>query len=252
VTDQPIEQTAVHWSASADFRGKLRALKGKHKTSAMMKDDVWEIWLHNAFDVKSLTELKMTPEVALDIITTTASRVFNPRPSATAPEAKPANAPSDANSGQNQNRDTSPLPSTPPIAQSVPVVAPKTGEEKMSGKKEEIRQKYTAKLKGKDYLEVQGRVLLFRNQHPDWSIETDMAALDDTSAVFKATVRNAEGRIIATGHGRASEEGTKHLGGRYIEKAETAAIGRALALAGFGTDSSLDDSDYLSDNPRAA
>ena len=115
--------------------------------------------------------------------------------------------------------------------------------------KEEIRRKYNQPQRGKDYLMVQGRVLIFRVDHPDWTIETDHILLTEDTAVFKATIRNAEGRVIASGHGKATEAGTKNLGGRYIEKAETAAIGRALALAGFGTDDSLDDGDYLADSP---
>lgn len=115
--------------------------------------------------------------------------------------------------------------------------------------KAQIRERYNKPQRGNDYLVVQGRVLLFRLEHPDWTVETDAVLMTDTAAVFKATIRNPEGRIISTGHGKATEAGTKNLSGRYIEKAETSAIGRALALAGFGTDDSLDDSDYLADSP---
>lgn len=118
--------------------------------------------------------------------------------------------------------------------------------------KEDIRDKYTKPISGKDYLQVSGRVLLFRLDHPSWTIETDNVALTDTSAVFKCTIRDDAGRIISTGHGRATEAATKSLGGRFIEKAETAAIGRALALAGFGTDDTLDDVEYPADSPIAA
>lgn len=120
-----------------------------------------------------------------------------------------------------------------------------------AAKRDEIRNKFTMDMRGKEYLVVQGRVSLFRLEHPDWTIETDVIALTDNAAVFKATIKNAEGRVIATGHGRATDSGTKNLGGRYIEKSETAAIGRALALAGFGSDDTLDDRDYLSDSPIA-
>lgn len=115
--------------------------------------------------------------------------------------------------------------------------------------KSQIRERYNKPQRGNDYLTVPGRVLLFRLDHPDWTIETEHVLLTETAAVFRAVIRNMEGRVIATGHGKATEAGTKNLGGRYIEKAETAAIGRALALAGFGTDDSLDDSEYLSDSP---
>ena len=118
-------------------------------------------------------------------------------------------------------------------------------------KKDEIRNKYNKPQRGNDYLMVQGRVLLLRLEHPDWAIETDIIGIGEDYAVFKAWVRNADGRIIATGHGRATEGKTSNLGGRFVEKAETAAIGRALALAGYGTDDTLDDADYLADSPVA-
>jgi hypothetical protein len=121
--------------------------------------------------------------------------------------------------------------------------------DKSTDAKAEIRNKYNKPQRGNDYLMVQGRVLLLRLEHPDWTIETDLIGMTDDAAVFKATVRNSDGRIVATGHGRATEGKTSNLGGRFIEKAETAAIGRALALAGFGTDDTLDDSDYLADSP---
>ena len=50
-------------------------------------------------------------------------------------------------------------------------------------------------------------------------------------AVFRATVFNAEGKIMATGTKKEDVKGF----GDYMEKAETGAVGRALALCGFGT-----------------
>jgi hypothetical protein len=161
-----------------------------------------------------------------------------------------ASTPPDANNGHlevTQGKDSDVSQPTKPVPQS----EPKTGITDLSEKRDEIRSKYTLDMRGKDYLTVQGRVLLFRLEHADWTLDTDVIAITDLIAVFKATIKNAEGRVIASGHGRATEAGTKNLGGRFVEKAETAAIGRALALAGYGTDDSLDDSDYLSDSPVA-
>lgn len=127
--------------------------------------------------------------------------------------------------------------------------APETGNPEPIDIKDKIREKYNQPQRGKDYLTVAGRVLIFRVDHPDWSIETDIIAVTETTAVFKAVIKNAEGRVLASGHGRATEAGTKNLGGRFLEKAETAAIGRALAICGYGTDDTLDDADYLADSP---
>lgn len=176
-----------------------------------------------------------------------------------APPAEPP-APAAPETGAQAAQATPPATTPPVKAQNATnrPVETKNGQSKDNpvtsepDAKEYIRAKYTKKLQGgKEYLEVQGRVLLFRLDHPDWSLETDVIAMTDDAAIFKCTIRNADGRIISTGHGRATAAGTKNLGSRFIEKAETAAIGRALSLASYGTDDTLEDSDYLADSPVA-
>lgn len=86
-------------------------------------------------------------------------------------------------------------------------------------------------LKGKNYLPVQQRVLWFREEHPDWGIETECVEQSDKHTKFKAMIKNEAGRIIATAHQREDFADFKD----HYAKAETAAIGRALALCGYGT-----------------
>jgi hypothetical protein len=86
-------------------------------------------------------------------------------------------------------------------------------------------------LKGKQYLQVAHRLVWMREEHPDWSLETEFARLDETHALAKATIRDQGGRVIAVAHKR---EDKAHFPD-FIEKSETGAIGRALALCGFGT-----------------
>lgn len=86
-------------------------------------------------------------------------------------------------------------------------------------------------LRGKDYLEVKYRVVWFREEHPDWSIETAFTATDDESACARAVIRDASGRVLATSHKTETVKGFPD----FLEKAETGAIGRALALVGYGT-----------------
>lgn len=86
-------------------------------------------------------------------------------------------------------------------------------------------------LKGKDYLEVKYRLIWFREEHPDWTIETQLVAAEDKSAMMKATVKDESGRVLATSHKVENAAGFPD----YLEKAETGAIGRALALCGYGT-----------------
>lgn len=105
---------------------------------------------------------------------------------------------------------------------------------------------------GRDYLDVKWRVVWFRDEYPDWTVNTQVIQLEPF-AVMRAEIINPEGRLIATGHGMAKDTGNNVWSGRAVEKAETAAIGRALALAGFGTQfaEGFEDSedDHLADSP---
>lgn len=86
-------------------------------------------------------------------------------------------------------------------------------------------------MRGKDYLEVKWRILWFREEKPDWAIQTEFVSTTADSAFCKASILNQEGRIIATSHKFEDKQGF----GDFREKAETGAIGRALALIGYGT-----------------
>jgi hypothetical protein len=94
-------------------------------------------------------------------------------------------------------------------------------------------------LKGKEYLEVKYRLVWFREDHPDWSIETELISVTEVSAYARATIRDEHGRIIATSHKFENVKGFPD----FIEKSETGAIGRALALIGYGTQFCADELD---------
>ncbi len=94
-------------------------------------------------------------------------------------------------------------------------------------------------LRGKEYLEVKYRLVWFREDHPDWSIETELLNVTDVSAYARASIRDESGRIIATSHKFERIQGFPD----FIEKAETGAIGRALALIGYGTQFCADELD---------
>lgn len=90
--------------------------------------------------------------------------------------------------------------------------------------------RYLTKVGSADYLEVKWRLVWLRQNHPDATIETELVSHNDQLAIFKATIAIPNGGS-ATGFG---SEGFNDFR-EYIEKAETKAIGRALAALGFGT-----------------
>jgi len=103
-------------------------------------------------------------------------------------------------------------------------------------------------LKGKDYMGVQQRMVWFREEKPDWSIETEFVTMTNDLAVAKATIKDPSGKIVATAHKQENIKGF----GDYIEKSETGAIGRALLMCGYGTAfaaSELDEGGRLADSP---
>jgi len=103
-------------------------------------------------------------------------------------------------------------------------------------------------LKGKDYLQVAHRVVRFRYMNPEATIYTETETVGDRHYV-KATI--AEGYDVRATAYKEIKTGGKGAAAQYpLECAETGAIGRALALCGFGTLSGdLDESDQLADSP---
>lgn len=86
---------------------------------------------------------------------------------------------------------------------------------------------------GRKYLPVSARLIWFREQHTDWGIETRPVVIDTDKqfAIFEAKVFNADGKLMSTGTKMEDVRGFPD----YVEKSETGAIGRALAVCGFGT-----------------
>jgi hypothetical protein len=98
-----------------------------------------------------------------------------------------------------------------------------------------------------DYLPVAPRIAWFRKEHPDWSIITKTLKLVDKAVVMKAIIKDDQGRVIATARKKETENGFPD----YIEKAETGAVGRALAMCGYGTLQApeFDEGDRIADSP---
>lgn len=104
-------------------------------------------------------------------------------------------------------------------------------------------------LKGKDYLQAAHRIQWFREEKPLWAIETECLSTTPEGTLFKATVSDENGRVIAIAHKTETLKGFPD----HLEKAETGAISRALALCGYGTQfaQELEEEDRLADSPLA-
>jgi hypothetical protein len=90
--------------------------------------------------------------------------------------------------------------------------------------------KYLTMIGNAQYLEVKWRIYWFREVCPQGAILSELVHHDANSAIFKATVI-IDGVTVATDYGSETYDDFRD----FHEKASTKAIGRALALAGFGT-----------------
>jgi hypothetical protein len=102
-------------------------------------------------------------------------------------------------------------------------------------------------IKGKDYLGCDQRIIWFREVYPQGHIMTEIIPSIEGHTTFKATVI-ADSFVLANAH-----KTLKLTSVTDYEKAETMAIGRALALCGFGTQfcgDDLDEGEHVADSPR--
>lgn len=107
-------------------------------------------------------------------------------------------------------------------------------------------------LKGKEYLMVAYRLVWLTEEADRYDIETSLLQLTDTQAVARTvlTIYDKEGKALKRVSGTKRE--TQKDFPDFIEKAETGSLGRALAMAGFGTQFSvqdLDEGNRLADAP---
>lgn len=105
---------------------------------------------------------------------------------------------------------------------------------------------------GKYYLPAAYRIVWFRDECPDWGVSTSLieGGHEAGFATVQAIVYNPDGRIIASG---LKTESRQDFPAGWVEKAETGAIARALAVAGFGTQFTPDlddDGAHVADSPQ--
>jgi hypothetical protein len=106
----------------------------------------------------------------------------------------------------------------------------------------------TTNIKGKEYVEVNQRLLFFRNEkkYEGWGIETNFLVLDSESCVAQCTIKDADGYIAAQGTAQEDKSSSYINKTSYIENCETSAVGRALAMLGIGIETSIASSNEVS------
>jgi len=97
----------------------------------------------------------------------------------------------------------------------------------------------TTDIKGKDYAEVNQRIKVFRMLYPKGTIETEMLSNENGVVVFKASVYDESGYLLATGTAYEKEDSSFINKTSYVENCETSAVGRALGMCGIGIDVSV-------------
>lgn len=110
-------------------------------------------------------------------------------------------------------------------------------------------------LKGKDYLMVAYRIQWFNEEVPNFNIESNFLLLteNETIAHVTVTIADKDGRPVK--RASATKRETKQDFSDHTEKAETSAVGRALAMLGYGTQfavADLDEGTRLADSPLEA
>lgn len=87
-------------------------------------------------------------------------------------------------------------------------------------------------IHGKDYKTVALRVAEFREEHPEYSIKTDLIEANDTLVIMRATIGFGE-VVMSTGYAEEVRSHSKINKTSALENAETSAVGRALAFFGL-------------------
>jgi len=85
------------------------------------------------------------------------------------------------------------------------------------------------KIHDNDYFTVSERITKFREDHPDYSISTEIVSFDATEVVIRASIHNGE-TLISTGTAHESKADGYINATSYVENCETSAVGRALAF----------------------
>ncbi len=103
-------------------------------------------------------------------------------------------------------------------------------------------------LPPKPYVNVPTRIVWFREEHPNYTIKSEIINMGTDSVIMKAQILDETGRLLSEGIKYEDKAGFYD----FLEKCESSAIGRALAFLGYGTQYALEleeGEDRLADAP---
>ena len=105
------------------------------------------------------------------------------------------------------------------------------------------------------YLDVQYRKMWFRLANPNGKIVKKICNFDGNLAVVEAKVyldkNDSEENFVSNAFAqRFADPSNMEYGSRYLESAETAAVGRALADAGYGLQFCAEPNMMIADSPQ--
>ncbi|MBI4861753.1 MAG: hypothetical protein HY815_16065 [Candidatus Riflebacteria bacterium] len=105
----------------------------------------------------------------------------------------------------------------------------------MNGNGTGFRDNEIAKVQGRDFPVIGGRLRIVHEMNEKVTIGTELVDyVIDVHAVVRATIENTKGRFTATGTSSAARD--PKLADSLIELAETRAVARALRFAGIGVE----------------
>lgn len=99
----------------------------------------------------------------------------------------------------------------------------------------------TTNIKGKEYVEVNQRLLYFRKEskYDGWTVENDIIAVDSESCIVKTSIKDQTGKVVASAHAQEDRTSSHINKTSFVENCETSAVGRALAMLGIGIETSI-------------
>lgn len=110
-------------------------------------------------------------------------------------------------------------------------------------------------IKGKNYIQVNQRVLAFRQLYPNGRIQTEIVKLSaehptGATVIVKASVFDGDA-IISTGHAFENPGKNKNINQfSALENCETSAVGRALGFLGIGSTDSIASLEEIPESER--